>query len=246
MKGNFVWAIAAALSWRGPNIEREVGDRGRWIGRAIVMFAMRRADKSVMGNRDLVDTEIDVYLDAARRGDQRGFTGLYRVLVGRVGGYVRVRGVLEVDDVVNEVFLGAFQNLDTFTGHAPQFRARLFAIAWNKVADWHRSTSRRPTPVDARTEPAWSNSTDLHTDDQLDGGLASQSVGALLATLTRDQRDVLMMRIVADLSLEETAEALGKPTGAVKSLQHRALEALRRNINVPVSDSVPTAMTEVK
>lgn len=208
------------------------------------MIAMRRADNSGMGDRERVDTEIDVYLEAARRGDQRGFTGLYRVLAGRVAGYVRGRGVGEVDDVVNEVFLGAFQNLGTFTGQAPEFRARLFAIAWNKAADWHRSTSRRPTPVDVHAEPAVSKPTDRRDDEQIHSVLADQRVDALLATLTTDQRDVLMMRIVADLSLEETAEALGKPTGAIKSLQHRALESLRRNIETPVSDNVPTAITE--
>ena len=223
-----------------------VGDRDRLLGRVIVKDAMRRADESAMGGRDRLDTEIDVYLDAARRGDQRGFTGLYRVLVGRVAGYVRSRGVLDVDDVVNEVFLGAFQNLGTFHGHAPEFRARLFAIAWNKVADWHRSTPRRPTPVDVHTEPSRSNPIGFRTDEQLDSALADQRINALLATLTSDQRDVLMMRVVADLSLEETAEALGKPIGAIKSLQHRALDALRRNISTPVSDDVPTAMTESK
>lgn len=199
-----------------------------------------------MGNRDRVDTEIDVYLDFARRGDQRGFTGLYHLLAGRVAGYVGGRGVHEVDDVVNEVFLGAFGNLDTFTGRAPEFRSWLFSIAWNKSADWHRSGHRRPTPVDVHTQAAGSLPIDTSTDEQLDCTLAVQRIDTLLGDLTADQRDVLMMRIVADLSLEETAAALGKPTGAVKSLQHRALESLRRKITQPVSGTGPTTIAESK
>lgn len=189
-----------------------------------------------MGDRECVDADIDACLVVARRGDQQGFTGIYRLLAGRVAGYVRGRGVLEVDDVTNDVFLGAFQNLDTFNGQASEFRSWLFSIAWNKSVDWHRSSPRRPMPVDVSSTAAQAQAIDRSTDEQLDHVLADERVDVLLAALTPDQRDVLMMRIVADLSLEETAAALRKPTGAVKSLQHRALESLRRKINAPVSD----------
>ena len=53
----------------------------------------------------------------------------------------------------------------------------------------------------------------------------------VLDTLTPDQRQVLALRVVADLSLEQVAELVGKPVGAVKSLQHRALATLRRTIS---------------
>jgi RNA polymerase sigma-70 factor (ECF subfamily) len=60
--------------------------------------------------------------------------------------------------------------------------------------------------------------------------LGGERVQALLGELTPDQRQVLALRVIADLSLEQAAEAVGKPVGAVKALQHRALETLRRKI----------------
>ena len=60
--------------------------------------------------------------------------------------------------------------------------------------------------------------------------LGDERVQAVLAGLAPDQRDVVLLRIVADLSIEETATALGKRPGAVKSLQHRAMRTLRSRV----------------
>jgi RNA polymerase sigma-70 factor, ECF subfamily len=65
--------------------------------------------------------------------------------------------------------------------------------------------------------------------------LHTQQVHALLDQLSEDQREVVLLRIVGDLSLEQTATALGKRVGAVKALQHRALAALRRILDQAVS-----------
>lgn len=67
-------------------------------------------------------------------------------------------------------------------------------------------------------------------DDAL-GQLVSERVHVLLAALAPDQRDVLLLRILADMGVEQVAEALGKTQGAVKALQRRGLEALRREIS---------------
>jgi RNA polymerase sigma-70 factor (ECF subfamily) len=77
--------------------------------------------------------------------------------------------------------------------------------------------------------------------------LAAADLASLLGTLTDDQRDVLLLRIVADLSVAETAAVLGKPTGAIKSLQHRALAALARALtSVPVSPTASTTTTSLR
>ena len=61
--------------------------------------------------------------------------------------------------------------------------------------------------------------------------IAGTIIAALLAVLSPDQRDVVLLRIVADLSVEEVARLTGKREGAVKALQHRALAALRRHLD---------------
>jgi RNA polymerase sigma-70 factor (ECF subfamily) len=60
--------------------------------------------------------------------------------------------------------------------------------------------------------------------------LSDERLRALLGGLSIDQRAVLLLRIVADLPLDDVAQALGKTLGAVKSLQHRALASLRRSL----------------
>ena len=180
-----------------------------------------------MTTRGSDDDALNRYLDIARLGDQAGFTGLYRTLSGRVAGFLRGRGVDDVDEVVNDVFLGAFRNLHTFEGDAARFRSWLFGIAYNKAADRHRSTRSRP-----RTTALDTSTNDLVAVEARDlDWSGDDNVSQLLSGLTPDQRDVLLLRIVADLSLAETAETLDKPAGAIKALQHRALATLARTIS---------------
>jgi RNA polymerase sigma-70 factor (ECF subfamily) len=189
------------------------------------------------------DDELGIFLNQARRGEQTGFTGVYHCLAGRVAGYVRGRGVGDVDEVVNDVFVGAFRNLSTFDGDAVRFRSWIFGIAHNKAADWHRASHRQPRtiPLDGQSFAGVAG-----VDAALDS-IGSGTVSELLAALTDDQRDVLLLRVVADLSLVETAEALDKPVGAVKSLQRRALASLERILSDrAVSPSGPRTTTETR
>ena len=66
--------------------------------------------------------------------------------------------------------------------------------------------------------------------------LAITAAGQLLGTLTTDQRDVLAMRLIGQMSVEETATALQKPQGAIKALQRRALATLRRRLGPEAAD----------
>jgi RNA polymerase sigma-70 factor (ECF subfamily) len=103
----------------------------------------------------------------------------------------------------------------------------VFTVAHHLVIDERRRRSRRPqlAPFD---------DIELPTADAADEALVSlgdERVRRLLAELEPDQRDVVLLRIVADLSIEDTASALGKRPGAVKSLQHRAMRALRARLD---------------
>jgi len=154
--------------------------------------------------------------------------------------------VRDVEDVVNEVFLGAFHGIGSFDGDSAQFRSWIFGIASNKAADWHRTRYRRPTIVD---EPDRALRAIQGGDAEVEAvdRIQSAEAVALLAQLSEDQRNVLLLRMIAGLSLRETAEALGKPVGAVKSIQHRALATLKRSISVQaVSDQHVSAITSVR
>jgi RNA polymerase sigma factor (sigma-70 family) len=170
---------------------------------------------------------LDGALVRARGGDSRGFEALFRATGKAVVGYLRAHGVEDPDGVANEVFLKAFRTLDSFDGDSEKFRSWLFTITHNAAIDDARRRARRPVgaPLDVAPEPAAGD-----VEDDVMTRLADERVRQLLAHLSEDQREVLMLRIVADLSVEDTAAIVEKSYEAVKALQRRGLASLRRKM----------------
>ena len=171
----------------------------------------------------------EAVLARAASGDGRAFEELVEPLVPRLRGYLRGIGRDETDDLLDDVLLAVFANLGRFEGADGAFRSWVFAIAHNRAVDHHRRRRRRPAPVDpADCEPArgWEPSAESAAVDHV----AEQELLEVLAYLAPAQRQALLLRTVADLSIEQTAAVIGRSPGAVKLLQHRAVTALRRRI----------------
>jgi RNA polymerase sigma factor (sigma-70 family) len=167
-------------------------------------------------------------LGAAQARVPWAFERLYADLAPPVGGYLRVQGAIEPDDVTSEVFLGVFTGINSFEGTEAQFRSWVFTIAHRKLIDERRRLARR----------RWSTAGDLAAFDQTGGDvevdaldvLGSQRVLKWCAGLSADQRDVLVLRVVGDLTVEQVSAIVGKSVGAVKALQRRALSSLRQQL----------------
>jgi len=172
-------------------------------------------------------------VDGARRGEAWALTEIWQQFAPAVTGYLRGRGATEPDDLTSDVFVAVFEKLRSFRGDEGDLRAFVFTVAHHRLVDDLRRRARRGPSVeyDAAADRRRSGSAE---DEALDA-LHTQRVHALLSQLSEDQREVLLLRVVADLSLEQTATALGKRVGAVKALQHRALAALRRLLDQAVS-----------
>jgi RNA polymerase sigma factor (sigma-70 family) len=133
------------------------------------------------------------------------------------------------DDVVGETFLNVVRSIDGFAGEEPAFRAWVFAIARNCAIDEVRREMRRPSvPTPDEELAAWGPHGNV--EDEAIQVLAVARVDDLLKGLTADQRDVLLLRIVGGLSIEQVATAVARNPGAVKMLQARGLAAIRREI----------------
>jgi RNA polymerase sigma-70 factor (ECF subfamily) len=162
--------------------------------------------------------------DGARKGDDEAFSALYRVLQPALLTYLRQRAPEVAEELASESWLAASRALPTVDGGAEGFRAVLFTIARRRVADHYRSRRREPRTVvlgEALEHPA------PDAVAALEEAVASRdSVRALTAHLKPDQAEVVLLRVVAGLSVEETARAMGKSPGAIRVLQHRALRAL--------------------
>ena len=183
----------------------------------------RAADNdTVRGPED----ELEAAIEAARAGDPRGFDTLFRAFGSSVAGYLRARSTGDPDGIANDVFLRVFRTIGSFQGDAAGFRAWLFTIAHHAAVDDARRRRRRLTEVPLAWAP---DVTGGDVEGEVDALLARERVDAVLRSLSPDQRDVLLLRIVADLSVADTARILGKSFEAVKALQHRALGALRRS-----------------
>lgn len=176
-------------------------------------------------------------LEAARAGAGWAFERVYETLAPAVHGYLRAQGARDPEGAVNDVFLRVYRRLPRFDGDVERFRSWVFVVAHNLVLDERRYYGRRPheTAVDRLPESGVAI-------DAADLALAGGRVQAILAMVSPEQRDVLLLRFLLDLSLEDTAVATGRTVTAVKALQRRGLDALRRRLDEFPSEAVsPTA-----
>jgi RNA polymerase sigma-70 factor (ECF subfamily) len=175
---------------------------------------------------------------AAQAGAGWAFTRLHQRFAGQVAGYLRLQGAPDPEDLTSEVFLSAFTGIGRFTGDGADFRSWLFTIAHRRLIDDRRRRGRRvvTSALDELPEGGAAVAGGDAEVDALDR-LATDRVVRLLADLSPDQRDVLALRILGDLTVEQVAEAVGKKPGAVKALQRRGLSALRKillTLGVPI------------
>ncbi len=166
-------------------------------------------------------------LEAAKAGEEWAWSEIYSELAGPVTGYLRSRGASDAEDISSEVFLQVARDIHRFEGDESKFRSWVFVIAHRRMIDARRANSRRPATVD---EPPSDQSEGGDVEEEVMEQLALIRMRELFELLTEDQRRVLALRIIGDLSLEETAEVLGKRVGAIKALQRRALLSVKSQI----------------
>lgn len=174
-------------------------------------------------------TPFDSVLTAAQAGAEWAWERLYRELSPPVRGYLIAHGAADPDDLLGEVWLQVARNIGTFTGDAAGFRSWVFLVAHHRVTDERRRRTRRPqSPLDEAAEDRAGFAASAEDDALV--SIDAQQVVRLLARLTPEQRDVLTLRVLGDLTVEQVAHALGKRPGAVKALQRRGIRALRKVI----------------
>ena len=170
----------------------------------------------------------DDVLAAAQAGAAWAFEVLYRDLSPSVTGYLRLHGAVEPDDLASETFIGVFTGLSGFSGGEDALRAWVFTIAHRRRVDDWRRRSRRPQVADDPGDLTELLGGDVEDDALV--GVGTETVHRLCAELPDDQRSVLLMRILADLTVEQVAAAMGRSVGAVKALQRRGLRTLRTRL----------------
>ena len=168
----------------------------------------------------------------ARSGRAPAFEWLWHRFSRQVTAFARLQGSDDPEGLANDVFAAAFGRIGDFSGSATNFVSFVFAIARNKINDEHRRRGRRVmisnTEDGFRERLEASNPTHSAEAEAL-AGLVPETADAL-RRLTDEQREIIFLRLVADLPIEEVASLTGRSVGAVKAMQHRALVRMRREI----------------
>jgi RNA polymerase sigma-70 factor (ECF subfamily) len=159
---------------------------------------------------------------------ERDAGAVYRRLAPAVLGYLRAQRAPDPEDLLGEVFLQVARDLRRFRGDDDALRRWVFTVAHHRLLDERRRRARRPQVADT---PVPDHPAPPPPPRSLDPELQ-----AALDRLTPEQREVVLLRFVADLSLDEVADLTGRATGAVKALQHRALAALERALPAPPAE----------
>lgn len=167
-------------------------------------------------------------LQAARAGDETAWADLYGGTAPALRGYLRARGAADPDDLLAEVFLQIARDIKSFDGTEREFRAWAFTIGRNRLADAARRAGRRVTEIPAETLPERMGG---DTESEVLERLSEQEVRALIARLPARQQDVILLRVVGELTITEIAGILKKRPGAVKALQRRALLRLKKDLS---------------
>jgi RNA polymerase sigma-70 factor, ECF subfamily len=184
-------------------------------------------------------------LVAAQGGDGAAFAVIWRALAPAVRGYLTARGATDPDGMTSDVFLSVLPRLSELRGGVGGLRTFTFSVAHARLVDDNRRRARHPAAVefDSHAHDGVSDS----AEDEAMTRFGTSSVLTLLDRLPADHREVLALRVVADLSVEQTAEVMGRSAGSVKQLQRRALLALRAQLTEAdaVTGSAPHSITEL-
>jgi RNA polymerase sigma factor (sigma-70 family) len=177
----------------------------------------------------------DDVLAAAQAGAGWAFEVLYRDLSPVVTGYLRLHGAAEPDDLASETFIGVFTGLAGFSGDEEALRSWVFTIAHRRLIDDWRKRSRRPQVTDDESDLTLLAGGDAEDDALIRVG--TEDVHRMCAGLPDDQRSVLLLRVLADLTVEQVAGVMGRSVGSVKALQRRGLRTLRDRLEKPSEKS---------
>jgi RNA polymerase sigma-70 factor, ECF subfamily len=175
---------------------------------------------------------VDLRLLVARAqdGDRSALEELYLLHFDRIYSYlhVSVRNRLDAEDLTTQTFLRMLESIGRFRWQAAPFSAWLFRIAHNLAIDHFRARSRLRDEEDLSDVEEEASAEDRALDAIGQAGMLE-----LIDRLSADQRQVLALKFLFGFGNAETAGILGKSEGAVKSLQHRALASLEKQLVHP-------------
>jgi RNA polymerase sigma-70 factor, ECF subfamily len=168
-------------------------------------------------------------VERAQRGERAALEELYLIHFDRIYSYlhVSVGNRHDAEDLTTQTFLKMLESIGRFRWQSAPFSAWLFRIAHNLAMD-HFRARRRWQPEEEVPEPAGSE--EPSAELQAMQSIGRQSMLELIQDLSPEQQQVLTLKFVFNFANADVAAILEKTEGAIKSLQHRALASLQKQI----------------
>jgi RNA polymerase sigma-70 factor, ECF subfamily len=167
--------------------------------------------------------EFDQVLEAARAGAEWALTAMFRELHPKVLRYLRSQEPGHADDIASPAWLDVVTGLHRFRGGEDDFRKWVFTIARRRLLDQRRASGRLRRSAAAGSGPEPTGDVEVEAMANLSTEAAIARIGAILP---KNQAEIVLLRVIAGLSVKQVAAIVGKRTGAVRVLQHRALARL--------------------
>jgi len=173
--------------------------------------------------------EVRRLVERAQKGDREALEELYLMHFDRIYSYLQmtVGNRHDAEDLTNQTFVKMIESIERFQWRKVPISAWLFRIAHNLAMD-HFRAHRRWQPEEEPPEPE--DSAELSAEEEALHSIGRQSMLAMIEGLSKDQQQVLTLKFVFNFPNGDVATILGKTEGAVKSLQHRALASLQREL----------------
>ncbi|GAA6526894.1 RNA polymerase sigma factor [Intrasporangium sp. DVR] len=169
--------------------------------------------------------DLEATTTAAIGGDRDALERIYVALAPKVRGYFAVRGADDPDGLTNEVFVQVIRRISSTRGGWEGLRTLVFSVAHARLVDERRARARHPAqqPFDREDD----DRTVASAEQVALANVAHEELLDLLEFLPNDQRSVILLRVLADLSISQTASVMAISEPGVKRLQSRGLRTLK-------------------
>lgn len=180
-------------------------------------------------NEPNMDTT-ETLIEQIKAGDQTAFGELYDRFAEKIFRFIKIKvqDQGQAEDILQDVFVKAWQGIPNLHTKDLQFSAWLYTVARNTMNDYFRKKYRRPEFVEFNDE------VDVQSSESVEHRISAQQDGKLIQSALKElpaqYAQVVELRFLQQMSVTETAQILGKTGLAIRVLQHRALKRLQEVI----------------
>ncbi len=183
-----------------------------------------------------IGEHFDAVMAGARRGEEPSVVALYQDVSPALLRYLKAREPQEAEDLCSDVWLQLARLIPNFEGTERQWWGLVFLVARRSLNDhWKRQRRRRTDPVDFEAFADVAGTDDVESTG-IDAITNREALAFVTSTLPPEQAEVVLLRVVAGLDVEEVAAALERRPATVRVIQHRALRRLASRVRATEPD----------